>query len=63
MDSKSQNHIIPQLLVLLTKVRGMLIVALGVERRKEDKDEQTLHTSYSAKAVMGDLVKRGKFLS
>jgi hypothetical protein len=41
----------------------MLIVALGMERREEDEDEETLHTNYRAKAAMRDLVKRGKFPS
>jgi hypothetical protein len=63
VDGRSQNRIILQLLVLLTKVRGILIVTLGMKRRKEDEHEQPLHTNYRAKVVMGYLVKRSLFLS
>jgi hypothetical protein len=63
VDSRSQNRIISQLLVLLTEIREMLIVALGMKHREEDKDEQTLHTNYRAKAVIGYLMKRRIFLS
>jgi hypothetical protein len=44
--------IIPKLLVLLTKIRGMFIIAPGMERREEDEDEQTLYANYRAKAEM-----------
>ncbi len=61
IDSRSQDRIIPQLLVLLTQIRRMLVITLGMEHREEDEDKQTLYTNYRAKAVIGDLMKRGMF--
>jgi hypothetical protein len=63
MDSRSQNPIIPQLLVLLTKIRGTLIIALGIERMEKDEDKQTLHANYRAKTEMRYLMQRGIFPS
>ena len=39
----------------------MLVITLGMEHREEDEDKQTLYTNYRAKAVIGDLMKRGMF--
>jgi len=41
----------------------MLIVALGMERKEEDENKKSFYTNYKAKVGIGDLMKRGIFLT
>ena len=41
----------------------MLIIAFGIKRKKEDEDKESFYTNHRAKVEMGDLVKRGIFLT
>tara|TARA_R110002060_G_scaffold7207_23_gene11054 strand:- start:1512 stop:1637 length:126 start_codon:yes stop_codon:yes gene_type:complete len=41
----------------------MLIIAFGIKRKEKDEDKKFFYTNHKAKVGMGDLVKRGIFLT